>query len=250
MHEEKYFEGKDMNLGNLTHILVSLLAVIEKTSPAGISAWARYPGDLALRFRSILDPLHPDGSGMEIFIDQHGSSHSMNPGSDMPDRFGHYESDEYLRPLFEAAAIQRTVDRQYRLRIIDERSLSKDQLVTEAVVRAQAARFGWTTPPIEAGILLAGCLSPEMLECLGLRGVVVMHEPIVCPDGEDEQQGVLWLQRRRIDDDPDEREIDAPDLSLITAWWLSKRLSSSHSEFPDNTGFVFLAPLNGYSGPA
>ena len=89
-----------------------------------------------------------------------------------------------------------------------------------------------------------------MLECLGLRGVVVMHEPIVCPDGEDEQQGVLWLQRRRIDDDPDEREIDAPDLSLITAWWLSKRLSSSHSEFPDNTGFVFLAPLNGYSGPA
>ena len=108
MHEEKYFEGKDMNLGNLTHILVSLLAVIEKTSPAGISAWARYPGDLALRFRSILDPLHPDGSGMEIFIDQHGSSHSMNPGSDMPDRFGHYESDEYFRPLFEAAAIQRT----------------------------------------------------------------------------------------------------------------------------------------------
>lgn len=239
-----------MNESDLASILARLIAVIERTSPAGISAWARYPKELALCFRSVLDPLHPDGLGMEVFIDRRKLSDSMDPVSDMPDQFGHYESDEYFRPLFEAVNMQQAVGSQYRLRIIDERSLPKDQLITEAVVRAQAARFGWTTPPIEVGILLAGCLSPEMLERLGLRGVVVMHEPIVCPDGEDEQQGVLWLQRRRIDDDPDERDIDAPDLSLITAWWLSERPSSSHSEFPDDTGFVFLVPLNGYSGPA
>lgn len=88
-----------------------------------------------------------------------------------------------------------------------------------------------------------------MLERLGLRGVVVMREPIVCPDGEDEQRGILWLERRRIEDDPDGRDVYAPDLSLITAWWLAERLSS-HSESPDDTGFVFLAHLNGYSGPA
>lgn len=248
--KEKYFGGKDMNGSDLANILACLLAVIEKTSSAGISAWARYPKDLALCFRSVLDPLHPDGSGMEIFIDQCKLSDSMDPVSEMPDQVGHYESDEYFRPLFEAVNMQQTVDRQYRLRIIDERSLPKGQPITEAVVRAQAVRFGWMTPPIEVGILLAGCLSPEMLERLGLRGVVVMHEPIVCPDGEDEWRGILWLERRRIEDDPDERDVYAPDLSLITAWWLTERPSSSHSEFPADTGFVFLAPLNGHSGPA
>lgn len=248
--KEKYFGGKDMNGSDLANILACLIAVIEKTSSAGISAWARYPKDLALCFRSVLDPLHPDGLGMEIFIDQRQLCDLMDSVSGMPDKIGHYESDEYFRPLFEVANMQQTVDRQYRLRIIDERSLPKGQPITEAVMRAQAARFGWMTPPIEVGILLAMALSPEILERLGLQGVVVMHEPIVCPDGEDERRGILWLERRRIDDDPDERDVDAPDLSLITAWWLTERPSSSHSEFPDDTGFVFLTPLNGYSGPA
>lgn len=179
-----------------------------------------------------------------------GAPSSLGALTDTSGRVGYYLSEaDDVTPLLVATEMQRTLGKQYQIGIVTGEGMRAGRFVTAENVRAQATEFGWVTPPLEVGILLAMQLRPQMMALfLELRGVVVMHEPVLCNDGTRDYPSVLWLRRQRINDDP--VSADIPDEHLLSAWRLDVEESPPNNQCPYEMGFAFLVPADGDRRPA
>ncbi len=70
----------------------------------------------------------------------------------------------------------------YSLGIIKGEEFSDNERMISNI-RAEAARRGWRTPPIEVATLLREVVSDEDIERMDLVWLVVMHEPVIDSDG-------------------------------------------------------------------
>ncbi len=69
----------------------------------------------------------------------------------------------------------------YRLGVIRACEINVDR-PTATMIRAEAARRGYLTPPAEVGPYLREAVSDQEMNRMGFPTLIVMHEPITIPD--------------------------------------------------------------------
>ena len=95
-----------------------------------------------------------------------------------------YRLSDYAKQLLRSEDFVPTSGKTYRIAIMPGRIFSDDDRFTSNV-REEAGRRGLEGPNPEVACLLRELLSDDDLEAMGLRWLVVMHEPIVSGGGPD-----------------------------------------------------------------
>lgn len=94
-----------------------------------------------------------------------------------------YRVSGWAADVMRKPAFVPTKGKVYHLGLIKGEEFSDAERTTKNI-RAEAARRGWLIPPVETAPLLREAVSDDEIERLGLRWLVVMHEPVVGSGGD------------------------------------------------------------------
>ena len=192
MSDDKLGQSTRKLVGLPTQMLGIVFDLLEKlTGPKG-TMWLR-------RLKRFLREENPFGVPkiFEIITDGRSGEQHVTGLEVRGDRVGDYAKKLLLGEKFVA-----TNGLPYRLALITGDEFEDDQRTNEKI-RAEAAERGYLDPPVELAPYVREMFSNEDLEQMGLRILVIMHQPIADSDGSlrllglDHRDGGRWLDAFR-----------------------------------------------------